>query len=311
MTEDVNISGIENELVNDNIKTPSRFSPINNKKIAISVSINEDLENLGLSEHHLNDISIEIARYIIANGATAIYGGDLRVNGFTNFFSELANQYKKSEDNSISFINYFALPNSKKIDRKAEIEFKSKQIGIEIVEPNQDINFDNEFEYKPLEVVRDRYVYSECFKAMREKMAIDCNARIVVGGKKTGYLGFMPGIIEEALYTLINSKPLYIVGGFGGASQSLAKLFEGHNPEELTNEYQYSTPFLQDFHKYISDKYEFSEYSKITSTITDFSIEKLSSTNKLSIDENKVLFSSTNIHEITYLIMKGLKKSSR
>src|SRR5690606_13077556 len=117
---------------------------------------------------------------------------------------------------------------------------------------------------------------------MREKMAIDCNARIVVGGKKTGYLGFMPGIIEEALYTLINSKPLYIVGGFGGVSQSLAKLFEGHNPQELTNGYQYSTPFLQDFHKYISDKYEFSEYSKITSTITSFSIEKLSSINKLS-----------------------------
>src|SRR5690606_35807558 len=152
-------AGIENELVNDNIEASNRFNPIINKKIAISVSINEDLENLGLSEHHLNDISIEIARYIIANGATSIYGGDLRVNGLTNFFSELANQYKKSDDNSIRFVNYFALPNSKKIDRNAEIEFKSKQIGIEIVEPNQDVNFDNEFEYKPLEVVKDRYVY--------------------------------------------------------------------------------------------------------------------------------------------------------
>jgi hypothetical protein len=309
MTEDVNISGIENELVNDNIEASFSINPIKNKKIAISVSINEDLENLGFSEHHLNDISIEIARYIIANGATAIYGGDLRVNGFTNFFSELANQYKKSDDNSIRFVNYFALPNSEKLDKNAEIDFKSKQIGIEIVKPDEHVGFDNEFEYKPLEVVKDRYVYSMCFKAMREKMAIDCNARIVVGGKKNGYLGFIPGVIEEALYTLINSKPLYIVGGFGGVSQSLAKLFEGNNPEELTNEYQYSTPFLQDFKSYISDKYEYSEYSKITSLITAFSITKLSSINKLSIDENKVLFNSTNIHEITYLIMKGLKKA--
>ncbi|WP_158849480.1 hypothetical protein [Algibacter sp. L1A34] len=310
MNEELNITGIENELVDENIEIINRFNPIINKKIAISVSINKDLENLGLSEHHLNDISIEIARYIIANGGTAIYGGDLRVNGFTNYFSELANQYKKSDDPSIRFINYFALPYSKQIDRKAEIDFKSKQIGIEIVKPNPNIAFDKEFEYKPLKKVKDRYIFCECFKAMREKMAIDCNARIIVGGKITGYLGFMPGIIEEALYTLINSKPLFIVGGFGGASQSLAKLFEGHNPEELTNEYQYSTPFLQDFKKYISDKYEFSEYSKIISTFTDFSIEKLSLTNKLSIDENRVLFSSTNIHEITYLIMKGLKKSS-
>ena len=164
--------------------------------------------------------------------------------------------------------------------------------------------------YKPFTSVKDRYIYCECFKAMREKMAIDCNARIIVGGKTTGYLGFMPGIIEEALYTLINSKPLFIIGGFGGASQSLAKLLLGQETEELTNEYQYSTTFLQDFQKYISDKYEYSSYSKITSTITGFSIEKLSSINKLSVDENKVLFNSTNIHEITYLIMKGLKKAS-
>lgn len=309
MTQEINITGTEIEIASDNVHSLNRFNTLNNKKIAISVSINEDLENLGLSEHHLNDISIEIARYIIANGGTAIYGGDLRVNGFTNYFSELANQYKKSNDTSIRFINYFASPISKKIDKIAEIEFKSKQVGIEIVEPNVGIDFDKEFEYKPFEDVKDRYVYCECFKAMREKMAIDCNARIIVGGKKTGYLGFMPGIIEEALYTLTNLKPLYIVGGFGGVSQSLAKLFEGYNPEELTNEYQYSTPFLQDFQKYIKDKYEFSEYSKITSTITNFSIEKLSSINKLSIEENKVLFNSKNIHEITYLIMKGIKKA--
>ena len=309
MTQEINITGSETEIAIDNIETSYKFNTLTNKKIAISVSINEDLENLGLSKHHLNDISIEIARYIIANGGTAIYGGDLRINGFTNYFSELANQYKKSNDTSIRFINYFALPISKKLDKIAKIDFKSKQVGIEIVEVNNGIEFDKEFEYKPFEILKDRYIYSECFKAMREKMATDSNARIIVGGKKTGYLGFMPGIIEEALYTILNSKPLYIVGGFGGVSQSLAKLFEGNNPEELTNGYQYSTPFLQDFKSYISDKYEYSEYSKITSTITEFSIEKLSSINKLSIDENKILFKSTNIHEITYLIMKGLKKA--
>ena len=145
---DINITGIENELVSNNIDNLNRFNTLNNKKIAISVSINKDLENLGLSEHHLNDISIEIARYIIANGGTAIYGGDLRVNGFTNHFSELANQYKKDDDASIRFINYFALPNSKKIDKIAEIDFKSKQIGIEIVAPNENIEFDKEFNYK-------------------------------------------------------------------------------------------------------------------------------------------------------------------
>lgn len=309
MNEDVNITGVESELVNVNINVINRYTPLKEKKIAISVSVNEDLENLGFSEQHLNDMSIEIARYIIANGGTAIYGGDLRLNGFTNYFSELANQYKKSNDPSIRFINYFALPNSKYIDKNVRIDFKSKQLGIEVVDVQKGIIFDTNKKYYPTESIEDRYIYSECFKAMREKMALDSNARIVVGGKKIGYLGFIPGIVEEALYSIINSKPLYIVGGFGGISQSLARVFEGHDPKELTNEFQYSTAFLQDFKAYIENKFDFTHYNRIVRFFKDYTVEKLSTINKLSIEENKILFNSKNIHEVTYLIMKGLKKA--
>ena len=45
-----------------------------------------------------------------------------------------------------------------------------------------------------------------------------------VCGKIQNYLGYIPGVIEEALYTLLEKKPLYLVGGFGGASEKLIKL---------------------------------------------------------------------------------------
>lgn len=305
MSDEIKIIGIEPELVNDGITIDKSYLSLRDKKIAISVSINEDLEFLGFTEQHLNDISIEIARYIIANGGTTIYGGDLRINGFTNYFSEIAKQYKKSNDNTVSFINYFAPPNSKQISKEVEIDFKSKQIGI--VKTSGGVEFNPDESYFPKENIEHRYIYSECFRNMREQMAQDSDARIIVGGKEMDYLGFGPGIIEEAFYTISYSKPLYIIGGFGGASSSLARIFEGENPAELTNEFQFSTPFLKDFQNFIIRKNKFSNYQDIVGFFRNFSLEKLSSVNKLSIEENIILFNSKNIHEIAYLIMKGLK----
>ena len=310
MTEQINISGVDDSLIDKNNQSLKKSNKsLSGKKIAISVSNNEDLERNGMSEQHINDISIEIARYIISNGGTALYGGDLRSGGFTKYFSELSNQYKIDNDRTYRFINYFPFPNSKGITQEVQIEFKSKQIKPEILAlPNVIKGIDIDIEYKPFKNCEDRYIYSECFKEMRIQMAKDCTARILIGGKTTNYLGYIPGVIEEALYTLIENKPLFLIGGFGGATQKLIRLINGEEVEELTNDFQYSTDFQKKFKEYISPKCDYADFNKLKEEFFKFNIEKLSKLNKLSVQENEILFSSKNIHEIVFLIMKGLRK---
>jgi len=51
-------------------------------------------------------------------------------------------------------------------------------------------------------------------------------ARILLGGKADSYSGFLPGIFEEALVTFQEQerrRPVYILGGFGGAAELLAR----------------------------------------------------------------------------------------
>jgi hypothetical protein len=48
-------------------------------------------------------------------------------------------------------------------------------------------------------------------------------ARILLGGSLDRYSGFLPGLLEEALVTLQQKKPLFILGGFGGAAEVLAR----------------------------------------------------------------------------------------
>jgi hypothetical protein len=62
---------------------------------------------------------------------------------------------------------------------------------------------------------------------MRQRMTNDCAARIVMGGKMEGYSGIFPGIIEEAWRSLQEKKPLYLLGGFGGAARALCDLVLG------------------------------------------------------------------------------------
>lgn len=309
MTDKIDITGIDSDLVEKSDIKNFTKGILKNKKISISVSVNEDLEYLGFSEQHLNDISIEIARYIIANDGTALYGGDLRVGGFTYYFSELSNQYKKSDDNSLKYINYFIFPNTKHLTKDVRIDFASKQIGIVQVDPPRSITIDFNREYFPNKNIEDRYLYCECFREMRKKMAEDSDARILVGGKLLNYLGYLPGVIEEGLYTLNENKPLYLIGAFGGATQKLIQLIEGHDCKELSNEFQYHNEFLSRYKQFIKDKYEYYDYDALKNSIREYTIKKLSDINNLSIVDNRILFYSKNIHEITHILMKGLKSS--
>jgi len=312
MSNKINISGVEETTgFKTSVKTTKaigRKLPLSGKKIAISVSVNEDLEKLGLSEHHINDISIEVARYVISNGGTGIYGGDLRVGGFTEYFSELSAQYMIENDRTPRFINYFCFPTSKDLTEAAQISFKKKQIKAQLVPlPIKLRGIDTEREYQPTAIVEDRKIYSESFRNMRQQMAKDTDARIVLGGKQQGFLGYIPGVIEEALLTLQENKPIYLIGGFGGATAGFISMLKGESPEMLSNEVQYNTEFLRSFREHINVDCPVADYSELKKQITGFSLKKISELNKLSEVENEVLFTSKNIHEILYLLMKGLK----
>lgn len=75
------------------------------------------------------------------------------------------------------------------------------------------------------------------------------DARIVLGGKIVGYRGFMPGIFEEVLLSLEARSPLYLLGGFGGATEVLAEALLAEPsaalPEALQEEWhRQNTPGL-------------------------------------------------------------------
>ena len=68
----------------------------------------------------------------------------------------------------------------------------------------------------------DDAVRPRALTAMRRYLESRVHARVLIGGRRHGYQGRLPGLVEEALLALDEAKPLYLAGGFGGATADVA-----------------------------------------------------------------------------------------
>lgn len=243
--------------------TPMEYASVGmnleGKYIAISISNSEDAHKYGVGQEMLDDISIEISKHILKAGGKMIYGGVLRDGSFTELFANLSDQYgafEKSASTVRYFKNFIAWPNYETLTAADE----------------------NKYEHNRVELVRVKKEKDEptSLTKMRVEMENNAHARIVVGGKMMGYSGIMPGIIEELKIAIEAGHPVYMVGGFGGASRYVANVLLGVTEVE--------------------DPFAWMKGLNITNL-----------RNGLSEEENKRLFVSTNAMEIVSLILKGLK----
>ena len=70
---------------------------------------------------------------------------------------------------------------------------------------------------------------THAFTAARGAVTAQTQARVALGGKmgiienrEDEYQGSMPGVVEESIMTLEASKPLVVLGAFGGAARDMA-----------------------------------------------------------------------------------------
>ena len=155
-------------------------------------------------------------------------------------------------------------------------------------------------------------------------MANDSEARIIVGGKTTNFAGLMPGILEEALYHLEVEKPLYIVGGFGGAAHDLATVLVRTNssiPDSLLEEKRegnvelgvlidgYPSDTDDSFPHDVSRQDAKKSYHRLWAQIKRIQKVGLEDglRNGLSDDDNAKLMVSEDTKLVVDLILKGLQ----
>lgn len=281
---------------------------LKNKQIAISISESEDIMSFGGADALIRDITIEISRHILIAGAKLVYGGDLRSQGFTELFKDLSCQYgqlEKSDNTTKYFTNYFAWPISLNLTQAQKTEFKYSRVNTVIVEAPSECPSDKMQEFLPPTSPENNFLWAKSLTKMREQMEDNINARILLGGRISGFKGKYPGIIEEFIISKKHNHPIFLLGGFGGASKVIADIIEGEDGSYLKKQTQKDSSY-EDLIKYYNSQNSSNpiDYDEIIALIKKDGIWGLN--NGLDEDENKILFHSTNVLEIVALVLKGL-----
>jgi len=194
------------------------------RRIGLSVSDSPDLAQLGLGPEHVEDALVEVTRYLVASGATVVYGGDLRRNGFTELLLEVIARHQVGSDPAIRFENFLAWPvhASMPFDTLAATDELFAPVGklICLTPEGEEMSMVDRAGFDQARV--DDEEWGPALTAMRTMLAIRCDARIVAGGATSIYKGSMPGVAEEALLSLRAERPTFVLGGLGGCAMDIA-----------------------------------------------------------------------------------------
>jgi SLOG cluster2 len=197
--------------------------------VGLSVSASEDLGVLGFAESHVRLMLGELARGLLVSGATILYGGRIDPEGYTDFLRNEIERYGGRRDSLI-----VCLPWSE--HRKMALEqLREAQLDIGVSgrlvcldHVGGEIPYDLERGEDPVEVEVDEV--ADSLTAARETLISMSSARILVGGRREGFAGRMPGVAEEAVLSISAGQPVFLAGGFGGVAADLVAAL-GLDPE--------------------------------------------------------------------------------
>lgn len=298
--------------------------PLLGLTIGISISDSPDLALLGLSQAHVQDVMLELARYLLAQGANLAYGGDLRPEGVTEQLLALIGAYNSHNDESslsrdsqgrqvqARLQNYVAWPLT--LNFSTAILAKYHLQGVfKLIEPADELHLSLEQRstFVPPDTSEHRYWWYRSLSKMRKEMARHLDARVILGGQLRGYAGGQPGLVEEVLLSLKHQQPLYLIGGMGGCSREIIHALQGQRPKKLQLAYQSEGEDFSDYGQFVDyvanlptpDKID---YQAILDQLNRAGVGGLN--NGLSEQENKRLFVTPHVSEIVSLVLKGLSR---
>lgn len=264
------------------------------KRLGISVSDSPDLDRLGLTETHFRMTLGELARTVVIAGGDLYYGGHLQPEGITAFLVDELHRYGR-RDRPLKVCLAWMVHRRMSAEQIAEQkEFLGLFGEIHFLAPDG-----TRLDGPATGALKEDFQPEQraaALTGLREYMADNTNARIVVGGKRSGFEGKMPGIVEEVLLSLTRQQPVYLSGGFGGVTLDIIRTLRPEFTEWLP-----PLAGVPEADVRLTEGLE---------RIKQVAAEKgwYGFANGLSDDENRLLSASYRPSEISALVGRGLGK---
>lgn len=292
--------------------------------VALSISESEDLPRFGLRKPHLDDILLEISRYLLVAGVRLAYGGHLGSVGYTvrladllydPIIEQLRREPVPGASTPAELVSYLAWPTASsaadvaRLGALVEVRRCARPAGLDetvdsafVVAPSTDI---------PVDSAMHRFAWARGLTLMRQRQTDEVSARVVVGGRfgpaGDGYRGRIPGVLEEALLTIRAQRPVYLVGAFGGCARLVFDALEGNSRPELQWDHQRVAPYSEELRTLYEQRGEtWDEYDAIADELRARGLAGLK--NGLSEAENRELATTRSPERIIELVLRGIQQ---
>ena len=240
--------------------------------VGISVSPCEDADAIGYDERQINRIVIRIAQYFLYKDMRVIFGHDWRENGVMRAIlncAEIAAGATRAPNRGPRMLNL--VPTADGPISQAASDAQRDASGILEVRSFRDYARRHGHDV-PHERPSELSMLRRCLNEL-----LNPGCRICLGGNTRPYEGRCPGVAEEAYFALEMCKPLYLIGGFGGATAAVYDALSGKTAEMLGH---------------------------LDERLRKFRLDRLR--NGLSPAENERLSATTDVEAAIGLISKGM-----
>lgn len=294
--------------------------PLAGLRVGISISESNDLEARGFTLSAVNRLTVRLNDALLAAGATVVFGHDWREDGIMDAVcrSALWSSGYPEPDTPPPILNLLPWPDATRIDH--EILLRLNQI-IEV----RSSGLPDDLAKEAPRAVEDRdlwrYLRSRGLTHLRRKLTEECQARICLGGRESGYQGRYPGVLEEALLAFEARQPVYLVGVLGGVAEHLGRsILKLPNPRPGKDT---SPPLLEETGTSLEDLYRkygqkdrsflalsddtFFELEHAWGAARNLGSERLGG-NLLKHDENCRLVETRSEEEVIILVLRGLRR---
>jgi hypothetical protein len=243
-----------------------RLPSLHRSVVGFSVSYEPtNLLERGLGLEHVRELILRLARPLLRYSASLAYAGNWEdtPENFTYILLRLISAEQEdgsfggpNTNSSVGLLyNHSAWPHYLKITRRTEAQWIDACRIIRVTQedagiPRSMIATEADLANgTPRAILNAAITLSAMRRLMMKPMEIKIpgaaepeqippvKSRILLGGRLERFSGFLPGLFEEALVSFESKQPLYILGGFGGAAEVLARAIlddGGGRPEQFT-----------------------------------------------------------------------------
>jgi hypothetical protein len=277
---------------------------LDTQEIAVSISEPDpgELAARGVSEDHVSHAFLEIARQLLAAGATLSYGGDFRKPGYTHKLITLLNGYSTADRPPKQRVRqYLAWPLWQQASARDRGDLNQVATVINVPAPIAEAPDGETFDRRATSAARA--LWADALTEMRRSMTTAMSARVILGGRLTTHSSRYPGLVEEAFVAASARKPMYVLGGFGGCASSIAQVIRGQRPEPLTLDYQLAHT---EGYPELLEGLGSIDYEHLLDTLRDNGPGRVA--NGLTDEENDSLLDTADPDLVVALVLRGLRR---